>query len=502
MAKDLNGTVVADDPSGGSAQETAAFFTIFVSARNCAPFVEPCLQSLRVQTCQDFRILFVDDASEDDTASCAETFLRAHFAGRHRIVRNAERLGKCANAFLNIPDTPSECVAILDGDDHLVNDDILAVFKASYGYGYDAVWSNYRCSDGRQGHCGPLNPLAQPRRQGWRTSHFFSFRQELFCNVPEAYFLDEAGNWLMSACDQAIALPVLDQTRRYHFVPEMAYFYRTDNPDSHHNAKPGGTVNALSSDEQRRNSAQVFSKPPLPCTRPIEGAEVPFRRLMHATLTQGFQKIDARMTGIGLETAAIMHLKSEEKIPLPWLSDAGGWSMEARAYEYICHLLDAVEIPRVLEFGSGAGSKILHRLVANRGGTCLSVEHDAHFYRTTQDELAAAGLAHETSVVHAPLLPAKVFGIDTQFYDMSRLPADQRFNLVLIDGPPSATSPLARLAALPAVSPLVEPGNSRVILDDYERPAERKTVEIWKQAVPELHCESITFAKHICVMHL
>ena len=47
----------------------------------------------------------------------------------------------------------------------------------------------------------------------------------------------------MSACDQAIALPVLDQTRRYKYFDRTAYEYTCDNLMSHHN------INGLTGDE-------------------------------------------------------------------------------------------------------------------------------------------------------------------------------------------------------------------------------------------------------------
>lgn len=247
---------------------------IFVTARNCETYIARAIESLRAQTIQNFEILMVDDASTDATGDIAEEVLEREFGDRSTFFRNPAHIGKAANAYKYLRQVEGDYVAILDGDDAVIDSHVLEDFGQAYSDGYDVVWSNYRMNDGRIGHCRPLNPLQSPRVQQWRTAHFFSFSMELFRNIPDHYFKDSQGDWFMSACDQAIALPVLDQTRRYKYFDRTAYEYTCDNLMSHHNIN--GLTKGMSSSTQSANSQQVFAKKPMDLINRLDDAPVPY----------------------------------------------------------------------------------------------------------------------------------------------------------------------------------------------------------------------------------
>jgi glycosyltransferase involved in cell wall biosynthesis len=243
---------------------------VFMTARNCERYVGDSLRSLARQTHDNMHVLFVDDASDDATGSIASGLLTKLFPGRHSFIRNGSQWGKARNAHVHLRSHAPDAtfIAILDGDDQLIAPDILARIAAQYARGMDVVWTNYVTDQNKAGHCGPLDPLRSPRVQGWKTSHFFTFRAELLGNVSEDYFRNEDGDWFTSACDWAIAYPILDQTRRYHHIPESAYRYISGNPHSHHNSDPDNPLaGKLTSALQKKHAQQVLNKPPLPCLR-------------------------------------------------------------------------------------------------------------------------------------------------------------------------------------------------------------------------------------------
>lgn len=244
---------------------------IYMTARNCERYIGDSLRSLASQTLDNLHVLFIDDASDDATGSIASGMLTRLFPGRHSFIRNDSPWGKARNAHVHLralaPDFTF--IAILDGDDQLIAPDILARIAELYARGVDVVWTNYVTDQNKAGHCGPLDPRRSPREQSWKSSHFFTFRSELLGNVGESYFKDENDAWFMSACDWAIAYPILDQTRRYHYIPENAYRYTTSNPHSHHNSDPNNPPKGgkFTSALQKHNAEQVLNKPPLPCVR-------------------------------------------------------------------------------------------------------------------------------------------------------------------------------------------------------------------------------------------
>ena len=242
--------------------------SIFICAFNCHEYVGDCIQSLESQVNQDFSIIFIDDASTDETFDVAKKLLTQIFPNRHKIIKNQVNLGKAANAYKYIGEIDSTYTAILDGDDKLVDNLILQDYAKEYNRNFDVVYSNYITSDGRLGHCGPLDPTLPPRLQGWKTSHFFSFRTNLIRNVPIEYFQMPNQDWIKSACDFSIAFPILDQTRRYKFIPRHAYHYTSTSPNNHHN-KNGFSQN-LNSLEQQENAKIILKKPALECINLIE----------------------------------------------------------------------------------------------------------------------------------------------------------------------------------------------------------------------------------------
>ncbi len=280
---------------------TVARALIYMTGRNCERYVRAAIESVAWQTHAHIHVLFVDDCSDDATTATARALLAEHFPGRHTLVRNPEPWGKARNAHVHLREAlpRGDFVAVLDADDQLIRPAVLAEMAAHYAAGYDVVWTNFETDKGGVGVNGPLDPLLSPRVQGWRTSHFFSFRAELFANVPEDYLRDDRGDWFAAACDFAIAFPVLDQTRRYKFMPVRAYRYTASNPNSHHNADPQSV--GLSSRRQQACAQQVLAKPALACTRWVLGdracadeAMLGLRQHFEVADLQGLgQKVDA-----------------------------------------------------------------------------------------------------------------------------------------------------------------------------------------------------------------
>lgn len=83
--------------------------TFAIPCRNGAAHLETLLRSLLAQTRQDFELLLVDDASDDDTGAVAQRVAGA----RLQLIRNAERRGLAANfAYTaSLVTTPYFCLA-------------------------------------------------------------------------------------------------------------------------------------------------------------------------------------------------------------------------------------------------------------------------------------------------------------------------------------------------------------------------------------------------------
>jgi predicted O-methyltransferase YrrM len=502
-------SVVATLESQVTATPTVAL--VYMSGRNCSPYLAAAIESVARQSHQHVHLLFVDDASTDDTGAQALAALQSLMPGRFTFRRNVAPLGKAGNAATHLRDIAPTAtfIAVLDADDQLADDCILATLAQRYTLGFDVVWTNYITDDNRYGGNRALNAYSSPRTQGWVSSHLFSFRSLLWERVPDCYLQDEEGKWISSACDFAIAYPVLDQTRRYCFLPKIGYRYTAGNPASHHNMGSAGPTE-LSSREQARNARKVLAREPLPCWRFPE--EVP--GVLHEVLVE---RMGAQEGRVGALQAAVRELQSsvarvpyliearrrlihDEKIPSAWLDAVGGWSLDVELLAAIASTLDLYAAPHVLEFGSGAGTRVLAALVKRRGGRLATIEHDQAWGQRTSQQLDEAGLTETAAVYLCPLVPCDTFGVAGRFYDMSSLHDNDPFDVVVIDGPPEVTNRFARLPALPAVSTRLNQAGFHVFLDDYQREDEKMIVEVWREVAPELSYETLMYAKGVAVV--
>ena len=470
---------------------------IFMNGRNCARYVGAALESLAWQTHAAVHVLFVDDCSTDETAQVARQWLQDHFQGRHTLVRNPAQWGKARNAHVHLRAAlqHGDFVAILDADDQLVSATVLAEMAAQYRAGFDVVWTNYVTDQGQGGHNAALDPFQSPRVQGWRTSHFFSFRSELFAAVGEQHFQDEFGDWLPAACDRAIAYPVLDQTRRYRFLPVQAYRYTTGNPESHHNQDPEA-VN-FSSRRQVRCADTVDAKPPLPCTRWLFGehgaadqavAQL-FQQLIAAQRTAPAAPAAAAAPAAGDAWSQVAAAALAEQCPALLTLATDGHAPPpdaAQLWAWWSWLQRGAAQPRVLEIGAGALAPALHAMVLAQGGTIASVGADAARIAALQARLASAGLASEAA--HLPLTDAEFEGVVGQFPDLAQLPeAASGFDLVVVSADTCGRTQADAVLSLPMVVPRLKADAFRVCVWSPQQPRPlRDALAAWRRAAPDL----------------
>ena len=145
------------------------------------------------------------------------------------------------------------------------------------------------------------------------------------------------------------------------------------------------------------------------------------------------------------------------------------------------------EKPRnVVECSSGTSTLVLARCMQLNGyGKVYSLEHDPHFARQTRRQLAYHGLSAWAEVLDAPLRPHQFHGESWPWYSEEVLPDDLEIAMLVIDGPPHATRPLARYPAGPALFHRLLPGAS-VYLDDADRADELAMLRRWRQEFPAM----------------
>lgn len=167
--------------------------------------------------------------------------------------------------------------------------------------------------------------------------------------------------------------------------------------------------------------------------------------------------------------------------PLPLLR---GWAASPDLLLVLARHVLKHKPQSILECSSGSSTLVMARCCQLNGrGHVYCLEHDEHFAGQTREGLAEQGLEEWATVIHAPLVPTGESG--QPWYDLSHLPGiGNKFDMLVIDGPPATTSKLARYPALPQLDRFLSPG-ARVFLDDAARSEEKQILQRWQQELPQ-----------------
>jgi glycosyltransferase involved in cell wall biosynthesis len=87
--------------------------SVLIPTRNRASFLREAIASVRAQTFQDFEIVIIDDASDDDTAAVIADLGDP----RMRYFRHPQNLGEAASRNAGLAHAGGEYIAFLDDDD-------------------------------------------------------------------------------------------------------------------------------------------------------------------------------------------------------------------------------------------------------------------------------------------------------------------------------------------------------------------------------------------------
>jgi glycosyltransferase involved in cell wall biosynthesis len=215
---------------------------VIVPFHNPGAALAQCVASLAAQDCSDFEVLFIDDASSDDSAS----FLPSD--PRMRVLRNSSRHGLAPNLHRGISEhcDPEDVVVCVDGDDSLAAPDALSEVNRTYHL-HDCwvTYSQFQFADGQYGFCQPFASTKDfaTLRDYFRTSHLRTFRAGLFHRIAEQdpgyrCLKDAEGEWLSSAIDAALMCPLLEMAgfERVRYIDRVLYVYNDRHPGNIHSA--------------------------------------------------------------------------------------------------------------------------------------------------------------------------------------------------------------------------------------------------------------------------
>ena len=219
-------------------------FVIIIPSYNNSAVVEKNLRSVFDQKYSNYRVIYIDDCSTDDTLAKVEKLVKeSGLADRVRILHNEKNRGAVANFYYAIHSCKdNEIVVAVDGDDFLAHDGVLT--KLNRVYADSNVWmtyGNYLDYPSYKQEVISCKKIPESvvhnnrfRKEDWVSSHLRTFYAGLFKQIKlQDLLLD--GHFYPMAGDLAMLFPLLEMAGSHSaFIPDILYLYNRSNPLNDH----------------------------------------------------------------------------------------------------------------------------------------------------------------------------------------------------------------------------------------------------------------------------
>ena len=213
-------------------------FVIVIPSYNNEKWCEKNLLSVFSQNYENFRIIYIDDCSSDNTYQMVQSLIQEN-GQEHRttLIRNSDRKKAMANIYHAVHLCKrEEIVVLLDGDDWLSDENVLQILNDYYSQ--NDIWVTYGqfqyWPSGKIGFCQSFDHQivknTSYRKSAWTASHLRTFYAGIFQRIKlQDFFLD--GDWLEMGWDLAIMFPILEMAGpHYQFIPDVLYVYNRETP--------------------------------------------------------------------------------------------------------------------------------------------------------------------------------------------------------------------------------------------------------------------------------
>jgi glycosyltransferase involved in cell wall biosynthesis len=219
-------------------------FVVVVPSYNNSAFCEQNILSILNQEYQNFRVIFIDDASPDDTFEKVKAIVdRSPLKDRVQLIHNEKNQGSLKNLYTAIHSCrDDEIVLRCDGDDFLARPDVLK--KLNKIYVNPSIWMTYGNyldyptyqQKPKLAEKFPASVLKERkfRQHRWVTHHPQTFYAGLFKKIAQKDLMKD-GQFYPMAGDVGFVLPMLEMASgHFEFVDEVLYLYNRKNPLNDH----------------------------------------------------------------------------------------------------------------------------------------------------------------------------------------------------------------------------------------------------------------------------
>lgn len=211
-------------------------FVVLICSYNNAWFYQANLLSALMQTYDNFRIIYIDDCSNDKTGELVAEFIRRiQPTQKITLIRNKMRKYKMRNLYEVIHSLckNDEIIIELDGDDFLNGCDVLKKIALlyqendillTYGSYINFPYTNKINTEKLPRDISQNNAI---RTYKWVTSHLKTFKASLFKSIPREH-LQVDGTFVQMTSDLAYMFSMIELAKdKIMHCSEILYVYNT-----------------------------------------------------------------------------------------------------------------------------------------------------------------------------------------------------------------------------------------------------------------------------------
>ncbi|MGD0664897.1 MAG: glycosyltransferase family 2 protein [Rhabdochlamydiaceae bacterium] len=219
-------------------------FVIVVPSYNNEKYCEQNLLSILGQEYQNFRVIYLNDASKDSTAEKVDALVnKSPMKDRIRVIHREANVGSAQNLYDAIRSCENhEIIVRVDGDDFLAHPFVLK--KLNKVYSDERVWMTYgnyldypnynqnpKLCERIPAHVIRSNSI---RSYKFVSTHLQTFYAGLGKKVAKEHLMKD-GKFLPMAADIALLFPLLEMAGEHvQKIDEVLYLYNRINPISDH----------------------------------------------------------------------------------------------------------------------------------------------------------------------------------------------------------------------------------------------------------------------------
>lgn len=125
-----------------SACHTEQHIVVIIPSYNNAPWCEKNIDSACMQQYSNFKVIYIDDASDDGTGDKVDSHIRNKGYNNIRVIHNSYNRKALANLYRAIHQcADTDLIVLLDGDDFFADDDVLAYINKMFTQ--EDIWAAY-----------------------------------------------------------------------------------------------------------------------------------------------------------------------------------------------------------------------------------------------------------------------------------------------------------------------------------------------------------------------